>query len=603
MARVYPHPMTGIVGGAVSESDLGPMLDSLTREPWHERKQFDGKNLGIGLVHHESKDPGGWTTWQQDERAGVVHGALVDNGTTQHGSDALFEAILDDPMATLPRVDGPFTLACANFDTGQVVVATDKIGSRPCYYSTDNGLLFGSGLGSILCHLDDPVLNEQAVSDVLLMGYVWGEKTLIEGVKALPPATVLVYEDGEATTERYWKPDFSPLSTEGYTTGLIEQYRETMADVTTTVEGTAGIYLSGGLDSRAVAAELNRHSGPGRNLRELVAYTYDANPQGGGNPKLARRIAETLGIDIDTVMVTPETFLENIEKAVNLTDGMLRWSSSFNLFSVYELPEPEADVIFEGSGLGEFAGETPQRQYLTEFDSVVESMYESEAITDSDTVTNLLEPRVSPLRSFTQAAESSDEEIFEERVVDVYFTNHLPRKVFASDTIPQSRTGTRVPFAHGEFLDYAASLPLRYRMRSIPFTNGRIPYGVTRPNLNLTRALDPRLARIPYEHSSLPLIYPFAAHVCGFIATTAFARLSGQTTYGGQNVLDQWYRNRDDVRAFIDGLLSDACERAVFNADEIQRLRNEHLSGEANHMVGLLSSITTLEIWMQQHLD
>lgn len=61
----------------------------------------------------------------------------------------------------------------------------------------------------------------------------------------------------------------------------------------TTIEGTAGLWLSGGLDSRAMAAELARCIAAGRpELPEsLNGYTYDLNPKGGGNPEIATRLA------------------------------------------------------------------------------------------------------------------------------------------------------------------------------------------------------------------------------------------------------------------------------------------------------------------------
>ena len=161
----------------------------------------------------------------------------------------------------------------------------------------------------------------------------------------------------------------------------------------------------------------------------------------------------------------------------------------------------------------------------------------------------------------------------------------------------------RVPFVNREFLEYVARLPYTYRIGTVPFTKGAIPLGVTQAKLTLTRDLDPDLAAIRYERTGLAPTYPYPLHVAGFLTTTAAARLLRRTTYGGRSTADEWYRNDPEVREFFDGLLRRACERSVFDAETIRRLRREHLSGEANHMITSLAAVTTLELWFERNLD
>jgi asparagine synthase (glutamine-hydrolysing) len=64
-----------------------------------------------------------------------------------------------------------------------------------------------------------------------------------------------------------------------------------------------------------------------------------------------------------------------------------------------------------------------------------------------------------------------------------------------------------------------------------------------------------------------------------------------------------WYRNQPAVREFFDRLLDSACERSVFDGETIRRLRREHLSGEANHVITSLAAVTTLELWLQRNFE
>jgi asparagine synthase (glutamine-hydrolysing) len=588
--------MTGIVGGSVTGRDLGAMANALHAEPWYGEERFEQGDYGLGIRHHDERDPAGWTAWQGDGSAGMLHGAITNREQRGLTDAVLFESVLDEPLETLPGLDGSFALACT--DGERLVLATDKLGTRPCYHHADDRLLFASGLPPVLAELDDPGIDEQGAGDMLLLGHLWGEKTLIEGIRALPPATVLEYAGGDASTERYWWPEFEPAPVAGYLDSLIGRYRTAMADASRTVAGEAGLWLSGGLDSRAMAGELKRNVETGV-LSGLSAYTYDSNPRGAGNPELARRIAARLDVPIEEVRLTPERFLERVEPAIDLTDGMLRWSSMANLMATFALPDERPDVLLEGAGQGELVGEHLTRGHLR--CSPAESMYRSEAMVDAADAAALLAADVDPRDSLRAVAARSDERTRRGRIFDAHFGNYYSRMVFASDAVTRSQVGTRVPFAHGDFLAHAARLPPRYQLRTLPGTE--IPYSVTQPKLELVRALGPALAGVPYERTGLAPSWSFGLHVAGFVAKTGLSRLRSRTTYGGRSTLDEWYREHEGMRAFVDGLLDDARDRGLFDGDAVEELRREHLAGEANHVVTGIAAVTTLEYWLQSHFD
>ena len=590
--------MTGFVGGAVAGRVLQNMADELHNEPWYERETFEEGTHGLGFAHHGTRDPLGHTTWQGDGRAGIVHGAITNRD--QSNEEELFERVLADPTS-VADLDGSFVIACLDTrDEDRVVAATDKLGTRPCYYATDRAL-FGTSLSALLTDLDDPTVDEQAVSDMLLLGNLWGERTLVEEVSALDPATVLEYRDGKARTERYWKPDFESAPRRGYIPELKARYHRALDEASTTIGDTGGLWLSGGLDSRTLAAGLARNSG--RTFGSLTAYTYDANPRGGGNPELARQVATALDIDVEEIVMTPDRFLDVLETVIDLTDGMLRWSSLFNLSTVFNLPEQPANVLMEASGQGELVGQHPRRYNFTECDSAVEGLVRSEQMVETETVESLLTTDTDPLRTFEETVARSDERTMRGKMLDVNYTNYYSRMTFASDAVPRSQAGTRVPFAHGKFLEHTAKLPVGYRMGTFPFTDGSIPYGITRPKHELARDLGDGLSRIPYERTGLGPHWPFVTQLAGFVVKTGTARLGSAVAYGGASESDVWYRTHDGMRARLDDLLRGACERPWFDADEIRRLRREHLRGDANHVTTTFAALTTLECWFRRHLD
>ncbi|WP_049898770.1 asparagine synthase-related protein [Halococcus agarilyticus] len=592
--------MTGFVGGTVVGSTLDSLVDELHHEPWYERERFEEGTTGLGFLHHGAKDPAGHTTWQGDGRAGIVHGAISNVDRLGVCPDEVFERVLDD-TSFLAELDGPFVIACLDAHAGRLVVATDKLGTRPCYYAHDDGVVLGSSLAALLPAIDAPAVDEHAVSDMLLLGNVWGERTLVEGVSALGPATVLEYDDAGVDLARYWKPDYDSAPRRGYVAELVRQYRQAMADVSTTVDGELGLWLSGGLDSRSMAAELRQHAG--RTFDSLTTYTYDANPKGGGNPEIAARVASVLDVDNTEVELDPDTFLDIIEESVDLVDGMLRWSSLLNLSTVFSLPNDGTNVLMEASGQGELIGQHPRQYHFTHTDSVVEGLMMSEAMVDASAVDALLTANVDPKRSLRESGRRSAERTTEKRLLDVNYTNYYSRMAFASNEIMRSQVGTRVPFAHGDFLEHTARLPIEYRMGTFPLTKGAIPYGMTRPKHALARSHVGELSRIPYERTGLGPVWPYPAQLAGFVCKTGVSRLRSNIAYGGGKTPDEWYRQHPAFRAYIDELLDDACQRSLFRAEAIRRLQRQHHQREANHVTTLVAAITTVELWLQRNLD
>lgn len=300
-----------------------------------------------------------------------------------------------------------------------------------------------------------------------------------------------------------------------------------------------------GLDSRAMAAELARCiAAGGPELPEsLNGYTYDLNPKGGGNPEIAPQVGECLDIPVEEVGVTSDQFLRVIDTAIDVTDGMLRWPSFVNISFVFDIPNELPTVLLEGAAQGELIGHHLRKYHLTVYESAVESMYHSEQITDIDTVRSLLSDDISvdPLESFRTAADRSAKRSPAQPIVDGHFANYYSRMVCANNPILHTQTGLRVPFAHREFLEHAAHLPIDYRMKTLPFTRGKIPYGVTRLKLDHIRALNAGLETIPYERTGVAPSRPWPVHVAGFIAKTETVRLLSPEAYGGARLPDIWY--------------------------------------------------------------
>jgi len=592
--------MSGIIGGRLGGSEIGDALDGLAGESessWcHEYGDF-----GLRITSHDA-DERGSATWTDGVRAGVIDGAVTNLDELGWDVEDVFDRLLSRPAETAAALDGAFVIACMDPTTDRHLVVTDKLGARPAFHVRSGRLAYASGVDVLLPHIDEPSVNVQAVSDLLLMGNLWSDHTLVEEIVAQRPATVVDVTADERSSTRYWKPDYTEASPDkGYLVELTRRYQQAVERTSNTLPSRAGIWLSGGLDSRTTAAALHRYQDTAG--FELESYTYDANPPTSDNPKIARQVARRLGIEHHEVPLTAGIVGENFERLVEATDGMHMWAYGSNLAATYGMDSPPP-VLLEGMQ-GSLLGDHLYRYHLTEFSSPVDSQLSSESMTSTDQVESLLTEPVDPLESFRREASLSEESSVRDVVLDVHFGNYHSRVFMPSNRVMRDRVNTRVAQADREYLEWCAKLPCQYRkgsfrMRGVP--DGGIPFEPTRIKLALIRELDPELADIRYERSKVKPSRPYPVHVAGFVGNVVVNRLRSRPTYGNGQLPDFWIRDTSTaVHDHVTRLVDDACDRDLFDADAVRSVYDDHMDGSNN--ASMLSAITTLEYWLGTHLD
>jgi asparagine synthase (glutamine-hydrolysing) len=586
--------MSGIAGGSVDTDTLRRMTEQVSNER-EETAQYKQSGMGVGISWYPT-DPGAATAWEGDSRAGVISGAITNSDEVNWSTEELFRRLFDRPERTAANLEGDFLIACIDRTDDRQMLVQNKLGARPCYYTTEGQFTYATSLDALLPTLPDPQFNKQAISDMLLMGHMWGDKTLLSGVRTLRPATVMEVVDGAVSTSRYWEPSYKQMEPgEGYLRELVNRYRTAVRRTQSTLPNEAGIWLSGGLDSRTTAGAFVQES-----LTPLRAYTYDANPPTNDNPKIAAQVARALEIGFEYVPLTEKLFDRQFEEVIDATDGMIRWNTALNLAATYGQRNPPP-VMMEGIQ-GELLGDHLLRPHLSSVSSAVESQYQSEAGQDLSWVQSVLSYDIDPLASFKKEARRSTRSNRRERILDIHFQNYYARKTLASNAIMRSRLSTRAPHVDGEFLEWCSRLPYKYRKGAFPYTNGKVPYETTPAKLELIRRIDPTLAGITYERTKVKPSWPYRLHIAGFVFNVLEGRLRNTATYGGGQLADFWIRDEaTNLHTRIAELVEAARDREIFNGDAIQEVYADHLAGANNG--GMLAQVTTLEHWLQTRLD
>ena len=162
------------------------------------------------------------------------------------------------------RFHGMFAFALLERDSGRVVLGRDRLGIKPLYYArTNRRLRFASTLPALLAAGDvdtsiDPVALHQYLS---LHAVVPPPRTILNGVRKLAPATLMIFErDGACREHRYWSVmvgdhDGDRRSEAEWRDALLDTLRRAV-ERRAVADVPVGVLLSGGLDSSLLVALL-----------------------------------------------------------------------------------------------------------------------------------------------------------------------------------------------------------------------------------------------------------------------------------------------------------------------------------------------------------
>lgn len=170
----------------------------------------------------------------------------------------------------LTRLNGMFALALFDARNGELLLARDRAGEKPLFYSLRNGVLrFASELKALMADPSFPRrINPAALDCYLAMGFVPGDLCILRDANKLPPAHAMRFKlaTGEARVTRYWElPAVAPVTAAQATIPeLLDELEPLLEDAVrrqlVASDVPVGVLLSGGVDSSLVTAMAVRAS-------------------------------------------------------------------------------------------------------------------------------------------------------------------------------------------------------------------------------------------------------------------------------------------------------------------------------------------------------
>jgi asparagine synthase (glutamine-hydrolysing) len=267
--------------------------------------------------------------------------------------------------AALARFIGMFAIALWDRRDRRLFLIRDRMGVKPLYWGRVGGVLFfGSQPKAFRPH---PAwrgeINPEAISACLAFNYIPCALSVWRGIAALRPGHLIAIDAAGASEERcYWDvravaalgPDPSlatdPRAAEEALDGVLSDAVKwrLVADV------PLGAFLSGGIDSSTVVAQMQRHS-----MRPVRTFTIGFTESSYDESAAARAVARHLGTDHTELIVTPQEALDVIPSLPDYYDEPFADVSAIPTLLVSRLARSAVTVSLSGDGGDEaFAGYT-----------------------------------------------------------------------------------------------------------------------------------------------------------------------------------------------------------------------------------------------------
>jgi len=512
------------------------------------------------------------------------------------------------------QLNGEFNLVVWEKAAGTLLVANDRFGLRPWYYTRrGDAAVLSPGIRGLLPYLSGgPRLDEVAAATVLVFNKIrLGDRTLFEDIQVLAAASVWRVElsSGRVDERQYWEFRYNDALGEGAPDArtldrLVERFRAAVAcRGAVRVDRRVGIALSGGLDSRAVAAGLSAEG-----QRAVSAHTCGLLDS--DEVRLAQQAAQTAGLRHHLYELGATDFLAHAHSFMDV------WCDDFDIFvqggHLAWLPQAQhdVDVIITGMDLDVTLGGC----YLTP--EVLRAQNDGHVLDLLKQTNSAFQPSHWPEFLGTDAWRRRCQAVY---TLALDLIAGLPQEsaaakydlflyLFSARRVIRERYAlyrawldTASAIHDHEFLDLVLAMPVMQRAYYATY----LPF--------LAR-LSPSLAAIPYQRTMLPATTPWRFWDSAFdverqreqLYTDIWRDTGGEVFIPYRRYysnFDEWLRMDRGWIEFADGLLRQP-NAALYQLDMVRpayvaEMIDQHRGARRNHRARLIV-LMSLELYLEK---
>ncbi|HWY74128.1 MAG TPA: asparagine synthase (glutamine-hydrolyzing) [Verrucomicrobiae bacterium] len=358
----------------VAEADMRQMLALLRHRGPDEFGILLDREVGLGSARLSIIDLGGGSQpiANEDETLWIVFNGEIFNYVelrpelearghrfrTSSDTEVILHLYEEYGPRCVEKMNGQWAIAIWDTKRRQLFLSRDRLGVRPLFYTqVEDSLIFASEIKSILGDRRvraeiDPAVVEQ----IFKFWAPLSPRTVFRDINELPPGHFLLADQDSVKIERYWENHFpvaETKTTERSIGEVVEEFRALLIDacqVRLRADVPVGAYLSGGLDSSAIASVIRRHTS-----NKLVTFSIAFTDQKFDESQFQQKMAAHLGTDHHVVKATHEDIGHAFPDVIWHTEIPIMRTAPAPMFLLSKLVRQTGfKVVLTGEGADEF---------------------------------------------------------------------------------------------------------------------------------------------------------------------------------------------------------------------------------------------------------
>ena len=548
---------------------------------------------------------------------------------TQADTEVLLAAWAEWGSDCLAKLNGMFAFALWDDRERSLFLVRDHVGIKPLYYvacqkpDREGGhapLAFASEIKSILASgLIKAELDHESLHQFLTFLWAPDPNTLFKGIKTVPPGHFVKWHNGELSVHQWWDISFDDIDSGKSEQWWQEQVLETL-DRVVKLEMVAdvplGSFLSGGVDSSAIAAMMKRHS-DGRRIEtyaigmEAEDLRFDIIPD---DVQWARKVNQQLDTDYHEIILKPDV-TELLPKLVYHMDEPAI-DMAIPTYLVSRAARETMRVMLSGMGGDEvFAGYPRQMamQIAGAFDPVPQLLRRPVMKALAAVLPGGIPGKLTaPLRNAKKFARSAALD-FENRYLgfETYFTDEAKQRIYSDEL----RGRTRGLDAYHQHRSYFAKARNAAPLNQLLYVDMKtfLPCLnlMTTDKTSMAANLEVRVPFLNQEMLKLTARMPAGLKLKGlkrkYILKKAAEKLLPRDVVWRKKAgfgapIRSWLRGA--LRPMVEDLLSQETirRRGLFRPEEVRRIIDANLSGREDFNLQVFQ-LLNLELWMRAFID
>jgi len=624
--------MCGITGywGLSNKQLLVDMCNTMEHRGPDDAGYYHGNNIGLGMrrlaiidlktgnqpIANEAKDV--WVVFNgeiynyQSLRADLKQKGHIF--TTTSDTETIVHLYEDQGLDFVNFLQGMFGIALWDDTRKCLILARDRIGEKPLYYSIqDNKLYFGSEIKTILQAINSRTVRHQAICDYLATGYVTAPKTFYNEIEKLPPGGMLICDETGIHLRQYWqlpKPArHDRTSFKDEKIKLSQTLKETIG-LCLKSDVEVGAFLSGGIDSSVIVALIRQHNAH----VQTFSVGYAGEAEGFNELHYAKQVAKHLRTEHHELILGPQSSMELLPKIIWHYDEPHGEPTSVLVYLLCEFTSKRVKVAVGGTGGDEIFFGYPKHAgiRLHQYYHLIPKLLRKQLIEKiiakwpESTKGSRFAKRA---KRFISGADLPPEEAYISWV-------SLLQKDIRNELLSQNIINDATDPAGEEFLrNYltgSASDCLLDNIARLDI-NGYLPeYQLTyMDRMSMAHSLEVRSPLCDYKLieyvTSLPTSYRLkgtrSKHILKEVAKQWLPHnIVERKKVGFDSPIGQWFKT--ELRPFLETFLSkdQIAKSGLLNPAGVQTVIKDHLSGKKDYSLQLWS-IIALEAWYRIYIE